>query len=132
MLKKIVGFKLPLITDFENINFIVSHCYRETGDKFSINFNGSKGYLDNVEIVSEGAQMFGTNRISLMNFMTKKGTLMNKNIKIFHSEELGVVVTVGDEKPKIDGFKVVIAKNNIDYICITDPPQSHPQETLRQ
>ena len=53
MEKRIVGFQLGALNSINVINDILSDCYKATGQKFSINFNGSKGYLDNIEISAE-------------------------------------------------------------------------------
>lgn len=58
--------------------------YEITGNKFSINFNGSKGYLDNIEISCEGVQKSSTNRIDIHN--------IKMAYSIYHSEEVGVII----------------------------------------
>jgi len=90
----IVKFKLPMIENLSIVRAIVSMGYRSTGNKFSINFNGSKGYLSNIEITCEGTQKEGNNIIWVERLRTKKGTLSSKMVSVFHSEENGIRIEV--------------------------------------
>jgi len=116
ILKRILGFKLPIITDLDNINFICSYGYKETGNKFSVNFNGSKGYLSNIEVSCEGKQEERTNVIWVERMRTRSGKLKSKNIKIYHCEELGIIITIGNELPKLDDVVFTSHKNKMDFI----------------
>lgn len=100
-MKKLLTFKLPSISKFEIINAISIIGYRTTGNKFSVNFCGSKGYLSHIEISCEGVQKEDTNRIVISEFLTKRNTLMNKTINVWHSEDSGIIITVGATKPKL-------------------------------
>lgn len=53
MKKTIMNIRANEITNFSAITEIVSKIYNVTGKKASVNFNGSKGYLDHVEIMTE-------------------------------------------------------------------------------
>jgi len=90
----IAKFKLPMIENLSLVNVIVSKGYRKTGNKFSVEFNGSKGYLSNIEISCEGTQKERNNVIWVENLTTKKGSLKSKMVEIYHSEENGIRVSV--------------------------------------
>ncbi len=92
MEKLLFQLDLPMISSM--VEYIVTVGYNLTGNKFSVNFNGSKGYLSNIEILAEGKQSEGKNIIWAERFMTKNGRLMHKEVKIFYSREHGVRVVV--------------------------------------
>jgi hypothetical protein len=103
--KVILRFKLNLLDEdigFGLIEMITTIGYRETGQKFCMTFNGSKGYLDNIEISCEGIKPpHGANRIEVANLRTKNGKLQSKFVTIFHSHENGVRVEVTSRLPKL-------------------------------
>lgn len=71
MRKTIMNIRANEITNFSTITEIVSKIYNVTGKKASVNFNGSKGYLDHVEIIMED-QISVNNRIErVMLYSTK-------------------------------------------------------------
>lgn len=90
----ILKFKLPLLNNLSFVSVIVSYGYRVTGNKFNVNFNGSKGYLSHVEIFCEGFQTERNNIIWIENLKTKQGKLRSKNVEIFHSRDNGISVLV--------------------------------------
>lgn len=96
----IIRFKLPLINHLPIIKALVVFGFRKTGNKFSVVFNGSKGYLDNIEIICEGWQK-ENNRIDLFKLTNKNGTLRNVVVNIFHSHENGVRVSIGKDEPRV-------------------------------
>ena len=100
----LVKFKLPMIENLSLVNAIVCMGYNKTGNKFQVNFNGSKGYLSHVEISCEGRQEKRNNIIWIERMKTKKGTLMSKMISIFYSEA-GIRVEVEGEQPKDETVK---------------------------
>lgn len=94
MEKKLLGFQLPMIENVSIIEAICSLGYSETGNKFSVNFNGSKGYLDNIEISCEGVQK-ENNRINVNEFRNKNRTFKKKQVNVYYSEENGVRISIG-------------------------------------
>ncbi|WP_026755052.1 hypothetical protein [Sediminibacter sp. Hel_I_10] len=90
----LMKFKLPMIEDLHIVQAICSIGYRETGNKFSVNFNGSKGYLSNIEISCEGYQPERTNVIWVENLKTKKGKLQSKMVHIYHSGKNGIRIDI--------------------------------------
>jgi hypothetical protein len=90
----IINFKLPMINNLSLVNVIVRHGYKLTGNKFSIDFNGSKGYLSHIEISCEGSQKERNNIIWIEDLRTKKGTLKSKSVKIYHSEINGIRIEI--------------------------------------
>jgi hypothetical protein len=89
--KLIYRFKLGDIQSFEVLSKICYEGYKKTGNKFSIRFEGSKGYLSHIEISCEG-QREGDNRIFTRSLDT--------NINIFYSDKDGVRLSMGDDKPR--------------------------------
>jgi hypothetical protein len=79
---------------------IVSQGYRKTGNKFSINFNGSKGYFHNITFECEGFQN-EKNRLSCDEVFTKKYGIRKKLLNVFWSEENGIRVSTGKDKPRV-------------------------------
>lgn len=98
--KLILRFKLPQITSKSLIEILCVHGYRETGNKFSISFNGSKGYLSNFEISCEGYQK-ANNRIFIENLYNKDRTLKSIGVNVFYSEENGIRLSTGNDEPQI-------------------------------
>ncbi len=94
MEKLIVKFNLKMLESLDLLNSIVAIGYRQTGNKFSIEFNGSKGYMSNVVISCEGAQKERNNIILIENLLTKNGKLKSTMVEIYHSEENGVRIAV--------------------------------------
>lgn len=99
----ICKFKLPMIENLSMVNAIVCMGYKRTGNKFSVNFNGSKGYLSHIEITAEGRQEKRNNIIWVERLTLKKGRLMSKMITLFYSDENGVRVDVQGEKQDLNG-----------------------------
>lgn len=89
MEKLILTIQLHLIADIFMINRLCNECYKKTGEKFTVAFNGSKGYLSNVEISCEGKQT-ANNRIFVEQHFTEDGLDKNKTIELFYSRANGV------------------------------------------
>lgn len=98
--KVILSFKLPQITSKSLIEILCVHGYRETGNKFSISFNGSKGYLSNFEISCEGYQK-ADNRIFVENLYNKDRSLKSIMVNVFYSDEFGIRLSTGIDEPKV-------------------------------
>ena len=94
MEKLIVKFNLKMLESLDVLNSIVAIGYRQTGNKFSVEFNGSKGYMSNVVISCEGVQKERNNIIWIEKLLTKNGKLKSTMVEIYHSEENGVRVAV--------------------------------------
>jgi hypothetical protein len=90
----IINFKLPLLNNLSLVSVICSHGYRVTGNKFSVDFNGSKGYLSHVVISCEGFQTERNNIIWIENLRTKSGKLRSKNVEVFYSKENGIRISI--------------------------------------
>ncbi len=90
----IIKFKLPLLNNLSLVSVICAHGYRVTGNKFSVDFNGSKGYLSHVQISCEGFQKERNNIIWIEDLKNKQGKLRSRNVEIFHSTENGIRVSV--------------------------------------
>jgi len=105
----ILRFKLPQITSKSLIECLCVHGYRETGNKFSISFNGSKGYLSNFEISCEGYQK-ADNRIFIENLYNKDRTLKSIGVNVFYSDEYGIRLSTGNDDPRI----LSVMKNEIE------------------
>tara|TARA_Y100000034_G_C6690045_1_gene303810 strand:- start:47 stop:448 length:402 start_codon:yes stop_codon:yes gene_type:complete len=96
---------LVIKTQLKNIfipSFIELLCYlgyRETGNKFSISYHGSKGYLNNLSIECEGIQK-ANNKILRDEIFTKKRSVRKTLINIFHSEAEGIRLSLGKDEPR--------------------------------
>ncbi len=91
----ILKFKLPLLMKLEIIDFIVINGYKKTNEKWSVEFSGSAGYLDHIEIGCCGIQKERNNIIWVSNLRNKNGTLKKKMCSIYHSDEAGVRILIG-------------------------------------
>ena len=96
----LLKFKLPMIQDLSLVNSIVSIGYRKTGNKFTVAFNGSKGYLSNIEISCEGYQK-EENRIFVESLQNKDGSLKSIMVNLFYSDKNGVRLSTGNDEPKV-------------------------------
>ena len=90
----IYTFKLTAIGKFTTIQGIVVVGYQRTGNKFSVEFNGSKGYLSHVEISCEGRQVKRNNIIWIEKLRDENGVLPSKKVGIWYSDENGVRIQV--------------------------------------
>ena len=88
-------FKLSMIFNLSVVDNLVSYGYRLTGNKFSVEFHGSKGYLSHVTISCEGRQE-ANNRLFLTDLKANADMLVN----VFHSEKKGVRICTGDQEPR--------------------------------
>lgn len=93
----IAEFKLPTLDSLSMVNAIVALGYLKTGRKFTVSFNGSKGYLSNIVIFSECQPEHQDNIIWVEKLTTQKGTLKSLLVTIFHSSEKGVTVVIGNK-----------------------------------
>lgn len=96
----IVKFKLPQINDLSIVQGICAIGYRLTGNKFTVSFNGSKGYLSNIEIVCEGYQK-ANNRIFVDSLRNKNGSYKSVMVNIFYSDENGIRLSIGNDEPQL-------------------------------
>ena len=87
------------IMEGDFVRTIVGFFYRLTGNKISIIFNGSKGYLDNIELSCEGNQKEGINIINLYDITLKRNQISKKQINIFYSNEEGIRISYGKILP---------------------------------
>ena len=97
--KLLLKFKLPSIENLTTIEAICVLGYRETGEKFQVIFNGSKGYLDSFEISCEGNQE-AENRICFGDLRNKDRSLKSILVNIFYSEEFGIRLSTGADEPR--------------------------------
>jgi hypothetical protein len=90
----VVKFNLKMFETIDIVNAICMLGYHRTNNKFSVEFNGSKGYMSNIVISCEGNQKERNNIIWIENLRTKGGKFKSKMVEIYHSEENGVRVAV--------------------------------------
>jgi hypothetical protein len=95
----LMKFDLQSIESIQMIEAIVSIGYRKTGNKFSVIFNGSKGYLDSMEIMCEGKQT-ENNKLDIATLRFKNHSLKPININIFYSVETGIRLSAGKDEPR--------------------------------
>ena len=102
------------------IHYLCRDGYRKTGNKFSIEFSGSKGYLSHLSIHCEGFQK-EENRI--FEIFNKNGSVKKKIINVYHSELNGVRLSSGSDKPKvIEVPKIDNASIRVNDIDVDDLP----------
>lgn len=78
----------------EGIAAVVRDCYNITGNKFSVAFHGSKGYLSHIEISAEGLQPGRANIIWLHRIEEQKVNGNQIMVSIYYSAAQGVRVAV--------------------------------------
>lgn len=83
------------------IELLAREGYQKTGNKFSISFNGSKGYLDHIEIYCEGFQQDDDNRIDWYDLFNRDGSFKKKILNVYHSEKNGVRLSLGSDKARV-------------------------------
>jgi hypothetical protein len=106
MSKDIVKFDMSVLNSIDGINHLLGICYKKTGEKFRFSFNGSKGYLDNIEFYCESFnEPTNLNRLDYVLFNQSKKTI---EVTISLSETKGIVVKVKDEdKLREEFFKKI-------------------------
>lgn len=118
--KLVVSIQLEALFHPEIIEHICRTGYRETGNKFWISFNGSKGYWDSISIECEGYQK-ADNSICRSDFFTKNRFIRKRRLNIYYSDKNGVRLSFGSnkarviEKPKSDDAPVCETDND-DYL----------------
>ena len=95
------------ILALQTVSRIVTKIYEKTGNKATVSFNGSKGYLSNISISCEGCQN-EDNRLFI-------GTHLPDKIYIFHSDENGIRISTTSRKTQkireIDHFQIKEQRN---------------------
>lgn len=94
----IIKTELSNLFDPIIIRMICSEGYLKTGCKFSIVFNGSKGYLSNLQVICEGVQK-EENRI--FDFFNKNMSVKKKVVNIYHSHANGIRLSLGNDEPRL-------------------------------
>lgn len=94
----ILSTKLCYLFDPQIIQHLCRNGFRKTGNKFTLQFHGSKGYLSHLSIYCEGHQ---TENNSLFDIFNKDGTVKKKVINVYHSETNGVRVSLGSDEARI-------------------------------
>jgi hypothetical protein len=90
--QQIIRFPLPKL--YESIPTIISQGYQKTGNKFSVQVVGAKGYVAKVVVACEGEQV-SLNWIQLESFTNRDDSLRDDVVAFtFHSQEYGVHVSV--------------------------------------
>ena len=119
----LLKFKLPMIQNLSFVDIIVSMGYRKTGNKFSVVFNGSKGYLSNIEISCEGCQK-EENRIFVESLRNKDRSLKSIMVNVFYSDKNGIRLSTGNDEPKVieKEEKKELAENSVSNDCDSDLP----------
>ena len=106
--KLLMKFELNYLQNLGFMGEICRFCWRTTGNKTSIQVNGSKGYLSNIEILCEGYQKQGENIIWIENMITNNGTLKKgKYVYLYHSDDNGMRVLVGGKNEDKDAGKKI-------------------------
>lgn len=90
----VTEFLVHEIMDIMTVNRIVIQGYEKTGNKFSVNFNGSKGYLSNVEIIAEGTQKERNNFILIEQIDFRNAKRKKLKASIYHSDQNGVRINL--------------------------------------
>ena len=113
-MKDILIFNAKALNNIDNINKLSSEFYSKTGLKLSITFNGSKGYLDNIEFNCELRKSENKIPISLINYV--KGAddgivvISIDNEKIYTNYTLEPVLLIAANK--LGGIDKVIDMTN--------------------
>ena len=114
MEKLLTHFPLPYLQDFSFVEGLIQSLYRITDYKFSVIFNGSKGYLSNIQIECEGTQG-EENRIFVERLRNADGSFKKIRVNIFHSEENGLRVSTGKDKPRKTSVKKCNSNCGMNY-----------------
>jgi len=90
--QQIIRFPLPKL--YGCIPTIIGQGYQKTGNKFSVQVVGAKGYVAKVVVACEGEQV-SLNWIQLESFTNRDDSLRDDVVAFtFHSQEYGVHVSV--------------------------------------
>ena len=106
----ILKIKLPYLFHPDVIRHLVEIGYQQTGNKFSVEFHGSKGYLSHLEISCEG---FQTENNRIFDLFNKNGTVKKKILNIFYSESNGIRLSFGKDSPRAAEKLGDVHRNNI-------------------
>ena len=97
----------------DSIRLLCEIGYEKTGNKFSVEFHGSKGYLSHLEISCEGFQNENNRIFDLFN---KDGSVKKKILNIYHSATNGVRLSFGKDKARVvEELKIMSFDNAAGY-----------------
>lgn len=100
--KMLIKITFEDLFDFRMVSHILRSCYNATGNKFEINFIGSKGYFSHVSISCEGVQKY-ENRIAIdSTTVTKLYYPKKTSIELWHSEKDGLRVNIPSNKKETE------------------------------
>lgn len=117
-MNKPIIFQFKDLSNLKKIDAILGTCYYETGNKFSIDFLGSKGYLSHIEINAECDSQIDNNRLEYQIINEYKGA-EKLHVRISFSEKKGVKVDLQFaevlEYAVKNGLRKVSLKQAIDF-----------------
>lgn len=87
--------------------------YRKTGNKFSLEFHGSKGYLSHIEISCEGVQKEDNRLFEIFN---KDGSIKKKVVNVYHSEKNGIRLSLGNDKARVVSEPIIFREKPTEAI----------------
>ena len=96
--KLIYNSHIHEFTGLEAINKIGTEGFYKTGNKFNVNFSFSKGYLSNIRTDCELNQS-DDNVIWIERFTNRDGSLQEKWVRIYHSDEKGIRIDITNYPP---------------------------------
>ncbi len=92
--KHVTAFNLKYLQRLDFIEVLIFIGHQETGNKFSITWHGSAGYISSIEISCEGNQPEATNIIPIEKFINKNRTYKSKMATLYHSVENGIEIEI--------------------------------------
>jgi len=109
----IATVKAQDLIKIQTIEKIIIDGYNKTNKKFNINFQGSKGYINHIEIDCEGNLEKQYNRVYLEEYSQNNRIIIkykNGNLKTFRMLE-----TKKDIDEKFEDMQNEVEKQNIQY-----------------
>jgi len=105
----ITSFRCGSVMFMDKVDEILEHGYLKTGNKFNVNFIGSKGYPSHIEVSCEGRQK-ADNEIYYSDLKHENGFYKDDWVNVFHSKEEGVRCSIGKDEPRVIEYDPMIVR----------------------
>src|SRR5699024_4106997 len=111
----VLSFDFSVMLTAPGLNVICKEFFNKTGQKLSIIFEGSKGYINRIIFEAEGSQTTNKNKFSYVVFSKAKG-IGDHKAEVYFNQEEGVRIYIEDQEEIVKQYY----KKNFPGEAVTD------------